>query len=130
MSFKCRIKIQRKRIEFRKGRLFAVMKKKQKKNRILSAPTKIYFPFERFNSLLSPLPPSPSPLSLPLPSSHGKRNSWRPLNRREPSKMRTTNRFISSYISGLRKSEVEISGNIYGLTYDTSSDKTGWIVLF
>lgn len=66
MSFKCRIKIQRKRIEFRKGRLFAVMKKKQKKNRILSAPTKIYFPFERFNSLLSPLPPSSLPLS-PLP---------------------------------------------------------------
>lgn len=66
MSFKCRIKIQRKRIEFRKGRLFAVMKKKnKKKNRILSAPTKIYFPFERFNSLLSPLPPS-SPPSSPL----------------------------------------------------------------
>lgn len=64
MSFKCRIKIQRKRIEFRKGRLFAVMKKKtKKKNRILSAPTKIYFPFERFNSLLSPLPPSSLPLS-------------------------------------------------------------------
>lgn len=59
-----------------------------------------------------------------------KRNSWRPLNRREPPKIRTTNRFISSYISGLRKSEVEISGNIYGLTYDTSSDKTGRIDLF
>lgn len=59
-----------------------------------------------------------------------KRNSWRPLNRGEPPKIRTANRFISSYISGLRKSEVEISGNIYGLTYDTSSDKTGQIDLF
>lgn len=131
MSFKCRIKIQRKRIEFRKGRLFAVMKKKNKKKTEFFPRRRRYI-FHLRDSiryfLLSLLPLSPSPP--PLPSSHGKRNSWRPLNRREPSKMRTTNRFISSYISGLRKSEVEISGNIYGLTYDTSSDKTGWIVLF
>lgn len=131
MSFKCRIKIQRKRIEFRKGRLFAVMKKKtKKKQNSFRADEDIFSIWEiQFVTFSSPSflsPPSPPP----LPSSHGKRNSWRPLNRREPSKMRTTNRFISSYISGLRKSEVEISGNIYGLTYDTSSDKTGWIVLF
>lgn len=132
MSFKCRIKIQRKRIEFRKGRLFAVMKKKNKKKKQNSfrADEDIFSIWEiQFVTFSSPSFLSP-PLPPPLPSSHGKRNSWRPLNRREPSKMRTTNRFISSYISGLRKSEVEISGNIYGLTYDTSSDKTGWIVLF
>lgn len=127
MSFKCRIKIQRKRIEFRKGRLFAVMKKKKQKKKTEFFPRRRRYIFHLRDSiryfLLSLLPLSPSPP--PLPSSHGKRNSWRPLNRREPSKMRTTNRFISSYISGLRKSEVEISGNIYGLTYDTSSDKTG-----
>lgn len=66
----CRIKIQRKQIEFRKGRLFRRYEKKkrrrrEKKNRILSAPTKIYFPFERFNSLLFPLSPL-CPLTLPL----------------------------------------------------------------
>ena len=38
---------------------------REKKNRILSAPTKIYFPFERFNSLLFPLSPL-CPLTLPL----------------------------------------------------------------
>lgn len=66
----CRIKIQRKQIEFRKGRLFRRYEKKKKeeekkRNRILSAPTKIYFPFERFNSLLFPLSPL-CPLTLPL----------------------------------------------------------------
>jgi len=65
----------------------------------------------------------------------------RPLNCGVPRKIRTVNRFASPppalpsrpapppalYISGLRKSEVGISGNIYGLTCptDTSSDKTG-----
>lgn len=64
MSFKCRIKIQRKRIEFRKGRLFAVMKKKQKKTEFF--PRRRRYIFHLRDSiryfLLSLLPLSPPPL--------------------------------------------------------------------
>lgn len=65
MSFKCRIKIQRKRIEFRKGRLFAVMKKKNKKKTEFFPRRRRYI-FHLRDSiryfLLSLLPLSPSPL--------------------------------------------------------------------
>lgn len=69
MSFKCRIKIQRKRIEFRKGRLFAVMKKKNKKKTEFF-PRRQRYIFHLRDSiryfLLSLLPLSPSPPSSPL----------------------------------------------------------------
>lgn len=70
MSFKCRIKIQRKRIEFRKGRLFAVMKKKNKKKTEFFPRRRRYI-FHLRDSiryfLLSLLPPPPSPSLSPLP---------------------------------------------------------------
>lgn len=69
MSFKCRIKIQRKRIEFRKGRLFAVMKKKNKKKTEFFPRRRRYI-FHLRDSiryfLLSLLPLSPLSPSSPL----------------------------------------------------------------